>query len=102
MTIRTSRPSDYKKTFTECPSCGLSIHNRSYREHMAEHGEVDTSHGRGGGEKGPDPLPVRIENLKKVIERVKGRAQTKANRDLLAQYESGMVELVARLPKEQK
>lgn len=69
---------------------------------MREHNEVDASHGRGGVEKGFDPLPVRIENLKKVIERLRKKTKrTNAENDLLCQYEAGLIELEARLEQDQ-
>ena len=76
----------------------MLISNKSWRQHAKEHQEVDTSHGSGSTtEKGFDPLDVRIENLKTVIARVKARPPSKGNLALLAQYESGLVELEARL-----
>lgn len=68
---------------------------------MLEHNDADATHGRGGNEKEPDPLPVRIENLKKTIQRLLAKPRrTKGEFTLLHEYEGGLVELEARLENE--
>jgi hypothetical protein len=92
-----------QKAFHECPFCGMSIHFKSWREHLREHGDADAQHIAGGQETGFDPLPRRIENLRNTIRRLEAKAPLSQSKlDLLIEYRSGLIDLELRLEKEQR
>lgn len=68
---------------------------------MQEHGDLNVRHRTGSPEQEMDPLPVRIESLKKTIQRLQEKPRkTAKDIALLHEYDDGMVQLIARLKRE--